>query len=118
MSDALERATRAVLRAIRNKDAPPGDGGVYIWAFHDGHGAYEAGVFNAERFAIHDPERCARWMMGTDQEQPCLNPPHPSHREAIKLLPQRLQKRIKSYEKQRKDNESAESGNPEAGASV
>jgi hypothetical protein len=110
---ALELATRAVLRAIRNKDFPPecGQGGPYIWAFRDdGDGSCDAGVFDAARFAVHDPERYTAWIMGKpDPEGRSLNPPHASDREAITLLPPRLQKRIKNHEKQNpKDNESSE----------
>src|SRR5665213_3045347 len=108
MSDALEQARRATLRAIRNKAVPPNSAGAYIWQFHDEGGPFWCGVFNAARFASHNPERYTLWIMGKERG---LIAPHPDDREAISLLPQGLQKRIKSYEKQRINNESAESGN-------
>lgn len=111
MSDALERARRAVLRAMRNKDAPPDDGGVYIYCWRDNDGVYDARCFSATRFALHDAEGCARWFMGkADLES--LNPPHPSDREAIALLPLRLQKRIKKHEKQRTNEQTTEISEP------
>jgi hypothetical protein len=117
MSD-LEQATRAVLRAIRNKNAPPGDGGPYIWTFRDKGGPFDAGVFNPERFACNDPDGYANWIMGERGER-CLNPPHPSDREAIRLLPERLQRKIRNHEKTRtKNDESAESGNREDGSRI
>ena len=58
-------AVSATLEAVLARgSAPADDGDVYIWTFRDSGGTYDGGVFNASRFAMHDPERYARWIMG------------------------------------------------------
>lgn len=115
-----ENAVRAALESVLvSESAPVDDDRPCIMGWRDNDGYYYAVVFNAERFAVSEPGRYAGWIMGKpDREIPCLNPPHPSDRDAIKLLPKRLQKRIAIYEKQKKKNESAEGGNREVGASL
>ena len=99
-------AVNAALEAVLARGTlPREDDGPYIWVFRDKEGAYEGGVFNATRFAIDDPDGFTNWIMGQqDPEQP-LNSPRSSDREAIKLLPRRLQKRIKRFERQRKEQD-------------
>lgn len=99
-------AVNAALESVLARgSAPPDDGGAYIFAWRDSGGVYEATVFNATRFAVHDPEGYASWIMGKpDKER--LNPPDPSDREAVALLPALLQKRIKRHEKQKSDSQS------------
>jgi hypothetical protein len=108
MSNALEQAQRAVLRAIRNKDAPPDDGGPYIWVFRDEGGPFWGGVFNPTRFALDDPDGFADWVMGRQNPERPLNPPHPDDLEAVKLLPARLQRKIRNYEKGKNATETQE----------
>ena len=101
----IELATRAILRAIRNKEVPPDSSGAYIWQFSDEEGPFWGGVFNAQRFAIHDPNGFADWVMGREDPKRPLNEPYPDQLKAVKLLPERLQKRIKKHEKQSENTE-------------
>ena len=125
MSDLFAQATRATLRAIRNKAVPPNSAGAYIWQFRDKDGPFYGGVFNAARFAVHDPNGFADWVLGRQDPKRPLNPPHADQLEAIGLLPQPLQRKIQKHENQQSKNGTededaakAESGSQGTGESL
>jgi hypothetical protein len=105
-------AVSAALESVLARGSTPSEDyeGPYIFTWRDNDVVVDATVFDAARFAIHNPEGYANWIMGKPDRE--INPPHPSDREAIKLLPQRLQKRIRNYEKQRKNEETDEISEP------
>ena len=84
MSEALEKATRATLRVIRDKEFPKlgTQWGVFFWSGEEDDNREIVAVNDPEAFASNEPERFADYLRSS---RALLE-----HWEFRKLLPKRL----------------------------
>ena len=83
MSDSLQQATRATLRAIRDKEQPAtAHWGVFVWSDEEDGSRHTIAVNDPEAFASSQPERFADYLRSSRVLS--------EHWELRKLLPKKL----------------------------